>query len=391
MPGGGSLHDTWDTRGELPVKRPACCVPGCPERPTYPDDNTDEPICGPHLRARRRERDSSPPSSLPASHPPESPMPAKCARPSCTNPNHAHGLCASCRSRAKSRGLSLNRRLTTEELALLDVKPSEAKRARAEAPKGSSTPKPAKARAIPTALAATPPNALRRQPDAERDEGCDGILEESIEACKLLGIDITGDYDYLGTLQELVEERAAIRAIVLIPGAESAVGPSLAANVGAMAKQLQDEIERAARLAELRARAERAESIVTSQRAMIEALAAESQTLTTELAAARAPKREIKPVSPERRRAILEVFQDATYGSDYRPTAADIAEFAERLALVPEPIRHLSATSIARLVSDLAAEGWLVGDGKKPRGYTLSEAGRAELGQAGDERRAGVA
>lgn len=44
------------------------------------------------------------------------------------------------------------------------------------------------------------------------DDGCDGLLDESIEACRIVGIDILGDYDYLGTLRRLVRERNAAQA-----------------------------------------------------------------------------------------------------------------------------------------------------------------------------------
>ena len=44
------------------------------------------------------------------------------------------------------------------------------------------------------------------------DDGYDGVLDESIKACEIVGIDIGGDYDYLGTLRRLVRERNTAQA-----------------------------------------------------------------------------------------------------------------------------------------------------------------------------------
>lgn len=163
---GGSLHDTWDTRGDLPVRRPECCEPGCRERPAYRDDDTGEPICGPHLRERRREARGE---AAPPSPPPEdTTMPAPgtrtappCARPGCGRKNLAHGLCDVCRSRARARDLPVNRPLTADEIALLDLPAPEAlakqgkKKERASPTK---KPAPAAPEAVPAAPS-TPPSA----------------------------------------------------------------------------------------------------------------------------------------------------------------------------------------------------------------------------------------
>ena len=39
----------------------------------------------------------------------------------------------------------------------------------------------------------------------------DAVLDESLEACRILGIDTSGDYDYLGTLRALVADRNKLR------------------------------------------------------------------------------------------------------------------------------------------------------------------------------------
>lgn len=254
MPGGGSLHDTWDTRGELPVRRPTCSC--CGARAPYADPDTNAPLCGPcfraagHHRAHRSadggpvgaaEAAPAPPSAPPAPEAAMSPARSRtrstCSRPGCTRPHLAHGLCSPCTSLRRARGLPA-RRLTGPEMALLDLPAREAREifATLGAP------------AAPAPAVATPPNELRRRTEAEWLESYDGVLDESIKACEILGLDTDGDYDYLGTLRELVAEREAIRAEVMIPGAESAVGTSLAANVAAMAKQLRDEVARAATL-----------------------------------------------------------------------------------------------------------------------------------------------
>ena len=58
-------------------------------------------------------------------------------------------------------------------------------------------------------------NALLRRHRGKRpkyaDDNYDGVLDESIKACKILGIDIGGDYDYLGTLRRVVAERDQAR------------------------------------------------------------------------------------------------------------------------------------------------------------------------------------
>ena len=47
----------------------------------------------------------------------------------------------------------------------------------------------------------------RAVPDVE-----DNAIDESLEACRILGIDTSGDYDYLGTLRALVAELSAAKA-----------------------------------------------------------------------------------------------------------------------------------------------------------------------------------
>jgi len=129
---GGSLTDTWDSRGELPVRRRSCCVGGCTERPSYRDDVTGLPICGPHFRESRRA--AAPPSTPAPSPASETTMPAPgsrtkplCTRPGCERPHIAHGLCSAHRHQAATRGLPTTRPLTAEEVAILALPPAEAR------------------------------------------------------------------------------------------------------------------------------------------------------------------------------------------------------------------------------------------------------------------------
>lgn len=71
-------------------------------------------------------------------------------------------------------------------------------------------------RAANAELIAHAPEDLRallaevRRLRSERDP--DGVLDESIAACDILGIDRTGDYDYLATLRAVVRDRDEARA-----------------------------------------------------------------------------------------------------------------------------------------------------------------------------------
>jgi hypothetical protein len=80
------------------------------------------------------------------------------------------------------------------------------------------------------------------------------------------------------------------------------------------------------------------------------------------------------PAVPEARRmAILRAV-----GANVYDTAYGIAAVAVELD-AGRALAGLSTASVARLVSDLAREGWLADDGKKPRRYTPTEKGRAAL------------
>jgi hypothetical protein len=87
----------------------------------------------------------------------------------------------------------------------------------------------------------------------------------------------------------------------------------------------------------------------------------------------------VKPLSAERRRHVLSSV-DWLAGEVYGPTAPAIAEHI--IYGTPECLSGLSESSIARFVSRLAAEGWLVSDGHRPARYRLSESGRADLAVA---------
>jgi hypothetical protein len=88
----------------------------------------------------------------------------------------------------------------------------------------------------------------------------------------------------------------------------------------------------------------------------------------------------VKPLSAERRRAVLHAVNDCA-GDVYAPTAETLAAYLA-ISELPGCLAGLSPTSIARFVSRLAAEGWLVSDGKKPARYSLTDAGRADLAVA---------
>jgi hypothetical protein len=77
----------------------------------------------------------------------------------------------------------------------------------------------------------------------------------------------------------------------------------------------------------------------------------------------------VRLVPEDRRRAIVSVV--AGWGALSRsPTAPEIAEeLAGTGAFV-----GLTGASIARIVSDVAAEGWIVGDGKRPVRYSVARA-----------------
>jgi hypothetical protein len=86
-----------------------------------------------------------------------------------------------------------------------------------------------------------------------------------------------------------------------------------------------------------------------------------------------APAKPAPAVPEARRMAILGIVGE-------RPWAPWAYQIAVRAG---DPcwgaLHPLSASSVERLVSDVAREGWLVADGKKPRRYTLTEKGRAAL------------
>jgi len=92
----------------------------------------------------------------------------------------------------------------------------------------------------------------------------------------------------------------------------------------------------------------------------------------------------VKPLPEDRRRAILEAVAGligmVSPSVGYAPTAESIAEYIDTDA--PECLCTVSPSSIMRFVSRLAAEGWLVSDGKKPARYRLTDAGRADLAVA---------
>jgi hypothetical protein len=92
----------------------------------------------------------------------------------------------------------------------------------------------------------------------------------------------------------------------------------------------------------------------------------------------------VRPLSAERRRAILEAVAGligmVSPSVGYAPTAESIAEYIDTDA--PECLCTVSPSSTMRFVSRLAAEGWLVSDGHRPARYRLSESGRADLAVA---------
>lgn len=92
----------------------------------------------------------------------------------------------------------------------------------------------------------------------------------------------------------------------------------------------------------------------------------------------------VKPLSVERRRAVLtgvsELMGMVSDSVGYSPTAEAIAEYID--TDTPECLCTVSVSSIMRFVSRLAAEGYLVSDGKKPARYHLTDAGRADLAVA---------
>ena len=99
-------------------------------------------------------------------------------------------------------------------------------------------------------------------------------------------------------------------------------------------------------------------------------LTGERDTLRARLDAL-APK--ARGVVPEARRmAILRAVD--VWGGLADPTAISIADFLLSSFGHSEP-----PTSIARWVSDVAAEGWIVSNGKKPARYALTDKGRACL------------
>lgn len=86
-------------------------------------------------------------------------------------------------------------------------------------------------------------------------------------------------------------------------------------------------------------------------------------------------KRAARAVSVERRASVLNTVSDlAMEGADDGTTAVDVAEHM-RFVLGWEKPR----STIARWVSDIAAEGWLVSNGRRPARYTLTDKGRASL------------
>jgi hypothetical protein len=149
---GGSLHDTWDARGDLPVPRRTCAEQPCTTRPQYRDDTTGEPLCGPHFRQRRKgappspaavpapsARAATPPASpsettMPAAHPPliinpDAPA-GRCRIVGCDAPVQYRGLC--------SKGYQLAHRTgKLDEVGLAATTPAKAGgiRVKAAAPK----------------------------------------------------------------------------------------------------------------------------------------------------------------------------------------------------------------------------------------------------------------
>jgi hypothetical protein len=84
------------------------------------------------------------------------------------------------------------------------------------------------------------------------------------------------------------------------------------------------------------------------------------------------------PAVPEARRmAILGIVERWTAAMPIAPAARNIS--IESGGELLDALHGLSQSSVERTVSDLAREGWLVADGKKPRRYTLTEKGRAAL------------
>jgi hypothetical protein len=96
------------------------------------------------------------------------------------------------------------------------------------------------------------------------------------------------------------------------------------------------------------------------------------------LAARMAPPAKPAPEVPEARRmAILGIVERWTAAMPIAPAARNIAIESGGAGL--EALHTLSRSSVERLVSDLAREGWLVADGKKPRRYSLTNKGRDAL------------
>jgi hypothetical protein len=110
--------------------------------------------------------------------------------------------------------------------------------------------------------------------------------------------------------------------------------------------------------------------------ATLDAVGAPMGNTPAERIRAMVPPTKPAPAVPEARRmAILRASDGAGL------TAIGYAARLSREAIGEEwhPLYGLSPASIARLVSDVAREGWIADDGKKPRRYTLTAQGRTAL------------
>jgi hypothetical protein len=99
-------------------------------------------------------------------------------------------------------------------------------------------------------------------------------------------------------------------------------------------------------------------------------------------AALRAGVRPTEPAPEVPEARVVAILKGAEGGVEHGGgplTALEIAHVITGLSFLRIAFVGVTETSIARIVSSVAREGWLADDGKKPRRYTLTEKGRAAL------------
>lgn len=94
-----------------------------------------------------------------------------------------------------------------------------------------------------------------------------------------------------------------------------------------------------------------------------------------------------RPVVPEAR--IVAIVRAAEGGERHTGgslTAMEIAHVVTGLSLLAVPFNGMTEASIVRVVSDVAALGYVASNGRKPARYSVTAAGRALLDEALDAR-----